>query len=116
MVGQLLLKVGPLKVEPFHSRQATSQALPPMQVVVSLSLQTCSARFTPSPGTGPACPEILTISSVAWLIYILYALFSLYAFSIFTRKPLYSGVYALGSTTVGESRLTTVLGTLPASS
>src|SRR5260370_39860576 len=99
MVGQLLLKVGPLKVEPFHSRQATSHALQPMQVVVSMSLQTCSARFTPSPGTGPGWPEILTISSVAWLIYILYALLllSLYAFSIFTRKPLYSGAYALGS-------------------
>src|SRR5689334_1251001 len=39
-----------------------------MQVVVSMSLQTCSARFTPSPATGPAWPEILTISSVAWLI------------------------------------------------
>src|SRR5260370_25343493 len=110
MVGQLLLKVGPLKVEPFHSRQATSQALQPMQVVVSISLQTCSARFTPSPGAGPAWPEILTISSVAWLIVVAYA------FSSLTRKPLNSGVCALGSFTVCASKFTIVLSFLPASS
>src|SRR6266849_9382680 len=39
-----------------------------MQVVVSTSLQTCSARSTPAPGTVPAWPEIFTICSVAWLI------------------------------------------------
>src|SRR5262249_50959676 len=39
-----------------------------------------------------------------------------YTFSSLTRKPLYSGVCALGSFTVGESRFTTVLGTLSSSS
>src|SRR5579884_4306090 len=52
----------------FHSMQATSQALHPMQVVVSISLQTCSSLWVPSPGTGPACPEMRWIRSVAWLM------------------------------------------------
>ena len=43
----------------FHSTQATSQALQPMQVVVSISLQSFSWRCVPSPGTGPGWPEIL---------------------------------------------------------
>ena len=38
--------------------QATSQALQPMQVVVSMSLQTVYSRWVSSPGTLPACPEI----------------------------------------------------------
>jgi len=48
--------------------QATSQALQPMQVVVSISLQTVSSRCVPSPGTLPAWPEIFWMRSVAWLI------------------------------------------------
>src|ERR1700680_1934172 len=40
----------------------------------------------------------------------------LYAFSSFTRKPLNSGVKALGSTTVGVSRFARVLASLPSSS
>src|SRR6266851_1799814 len=40
----------------------------------------------------------------------------LYAFSSFTRKPLNSGVYALGSKTVGVSRFTSVFASLPSSS
>src|SRR6266404_3240534 len=40
----------------------------------------------------------------------------LYAFSSFTRKPLNSGVYALGSNTVGVSRFTSVLASLFSSS
>ena len=38
--------------------QATSQALQPMQVVVSISLATCSWRCVPSPGGAPEWPEI----------------------------------------------------------
>src|SRR5215470_4667373 len=49
-----------------------------MQVVVSISLQTCSLRSTPAPGTGPGCPEILRISSVAWLIGSLLGFLELY--------------------------------------
>src|SRR5688572_25359995 len=41
-----------------------------MQVVVSISLATPNPRFRPSPGTGPAWPEILTISRLAWLIVV----------------------------------------------
>src|SRR6266436_1833444 len=68
MVWYVLSKVVSANVYPFHSRQATSHALQPMQVVVSTSLQTCSARSTPAPGTVPAWPEIFTICSAAWLI------------------------------------------------
>src|SRR5271156_6939594 len=39
-----------------------------MHVVVSTSLQTWNSRFSPAPGTVPACPEIRTISVAAWLI------------------------------------------------
>src|SRR5438046_107288 len=39
-----------------------------------------------------------------------------YAFSIFTRNPLSSGVYALGSFTVGERRFAEVSSVRPASS
>src|SRR6185295_6148156 len=42
----------------FHSTHATSHALQPMQVVTSMYLQTSSSRWTPRPGTLPACPEI----------------------------------------------------------
>src|SRR5207249_8944234 len=42
----------------FHSMQATSQALQPMQVVVSMSLHTVYSRCVSSPGTLPAWPEI----------------------------------------------------------
>src|SRR6266436_2891117 len=68
MVWYVLSKVVSANVYPFHSRHATSHALQPMQVVVSTSLQTCSARSTPAPGTVPAWPEIFTICSDAWLI------------------------------------------------
>src|SRR6266436_356772 len=68
MVWYVLSKVVSANVYPFHSRQATSHALQPMQVVVSTSLQTCSARSTPAPGTVPAWPEIFTIWSDAWFI------------------------------------------------
>jgi hypothetical protein len=57
-----------VKVYPFHSRQATSQALQPMHVVVSTNLQTRNSRLNSAPGTEPAWPEILTISVDAWLI------------------------------------------------
>src|SRR5262249_2282659 len=39
-----------------------------------------------------------------------------YAFSILTKKPLNSGVYALGSITVGVSKFAGVLAVLPSSS
>src|SRR5215475_12857563 len=39
-----------------------------MHVVVSTSLQTSYSRLRPTPGTLPACPEILTISVPAWLM------------------------------------------------
>src|SRR2546425_83456 len=39
-----------------------------------------------------------------------------YAFSIFTRNPLNSGVYALGSIAVGDRRFAEVSSVLPASS
>src|ERR1700677_3333986 len=48
----------------FHSTHATSHALQPMQVVVSISLQTLSSRCVPSPGTGPAWAEICWIRNV----------------------------------------------------
>src|SRR5215469_15108768 len=48
----------------FHSTQATSQALQPMQVVVSMSLQTSGWRCTPLPGVGPGWAEICWIWSV----------------------------------------------------
>src|SRR6266436_2787258 len=47
---------------------ATSQALHPMHVVVSMSLQAVNARCVSSPGTLPACPDIFWMRSVAWLI------------------------------------------------
>src|SRR5579872_508249 len=48
-----------------------------MQVVVSTSLQTCSSRSTPAPGTGPGWPEILRICNVAWLMLVPSCLFQL---------------------------------------
>src|SRR5271165_2342833 len=48
----------------FHSTQATSHALQPMQVVVSMSLQSSSSRCMPSPATGPGWAEICWICSV----------------------------------------------------
>src|SRR5437879_8595797 len=47
---------------------ATSQALHPMHVVVSMSLQAVNSRWASSPGTLPACPDIFWMRSVAWLI------------------------------------------------
>src|ERR1700674_4414552 len=41
-----------------------------MQVVVSTSLQTCSARSTPSPGMGPGWPEILRICKAVWGMFL----------------------------------------------
>src|SRR5262249_54978555 len=52
----------------FHSTQATSHALHPMHVVVSISLQTVSCRCVSSPGTLPGCALIFCMRSVAWLI------------------------------------------------
>src|SRR5580692_414490 len=48
--------------------QATSQALQPMQVVVSMSLQTVNSRWVSSPDTLPAWPEIFWMRSAAWLM------------------------------------------------
>src|SRR5271157_2403256 len=48
----------------FHSTQATSHALHPMQVVVSMSLHTLSCRCVPSPATGPGWAEICWIRNV----------------------------------------------------
>src|SRR6185312_2232005 len=47
--------------------QATSQALQPMQVVVSISLATSRSRFKPEPGTVPAWPEIRRTSRLVWV-------------------------------------------------
>jgi hypothetical protein len=48
--------------------QATSQALQPMQVVVSISLATSRSRLRPTAGVGPGWAEILTTSRLAWLM------------------------------------------------
>src|ERR1700732_2020715 len=48
--------------------QATSQALQPMQVVVSMSLHTVYSRWVSSPGMLPAWAEIFWMRSVAWLM------------------------------------------------
>ncbi len=48
----------------FHSTQATSQALQPMQVVVSTSLQTSRSRCMPWPGEGLVWPEIISACRV----------------------------------------------------
>ena len=58
MVWYVLSKVVCVNGMSFHSTQATSQALQPMQVVVSISLQTVNPRWVSSPGTVPAWPEI----------------------------------------------------------
>src|SRR5207302_10690284 len=92
----------------FASTQATSQALQPMHVVTSMYLQTSSCRCTPAPGVLPEWPEICLIWSVP--------LGMAQAFSILTRNPLNSGVYALGSIAVGDSRFTDVSAVRPASS
>jgi hypothetical protein len=42
----------------FHSTHATSQALQPMHVVVSINLQTASSRCVSRPGTLPGCALI----------------------------------------------------------
>src|SRR5438093_1422911 len=67
MVCSVLSNVVSWNGYPFHSTQATSQALQPMHVVTSMSLQTPppSARLAPLPGTGPACPEIAFSSNAA---------------------------------------------------
>src|SRR5208282_4711623 len=68
MVWYVLSKTVAPKGRSFHSMQATSQALQPMQVVVSISLQTVSWRWVSSPGTVPACAEIFWMRSAAWLM------------------------------------------------
>src|SRR5713101_6455398 len=68
MVWYVLSKTVSPKGRSFHSMQATSQALHPMHVVVSMSLQTVGSRWVSSPGTLPACPDIFWMRSVAWLI------------------------------------------------
>src|SRR2546426_3631185 len=128
----------------FHSTQATSHALQPMHVVTSTYLQTSSSRWTPAPGTLPEWPEICLICSVPVGItvfpvrlkpdttyyfpvrlkpdatynttYVASAFRRTYTFSSFTKNPLNSGVYALGSITVGDRRLTDVSAVRPASS
>ena len=87
----------------FHSTQATSHALQPIQIVVSISLQTSGSRCTSKPGEGPECPEICLICSVLRSLMLAVRSQLHYAFSIFTRNPLNSGVNAFGSTTVGVS-------------
>src|SRR5260221_12244390 len=52
----------------FHSTHATSHALQPMPVVVSISFATVNSRWVSSPGTLPAWPLIFCTRSVAWLI------------------------------------------------
>src|SRR5580692_8980480 len=52
----------------FHSMHATSQALQPMQVVVSISFATVYSRCVSCPGTGPEWPEIFCMRSASWLI------------------------------------------------
>src|SRR5450755_3293047 len=47
----------------FHSTHATSQALHPMQVVVSTNLQTSRSRCIPRPGEGVEWPEISSVCS-----------------------------------------------------
>src|SRR5229473_1646794 len=47
----------------FHSTHATSQALQPMQVVVSTSLQTSRSRCMPWPAEDPEWPEIISACS-----------------------------------------------------
>src|SRR6266446_8607016 len=107
----------------FHSTHATSHALQPMQVVTSMYLQTSSSRCTPSPGAAPVWPELNLICSLP--VGMDQLLFNgagapppartdadarrrlsmasgshgrrRYTFSIFTMKPLNSGVYAFGS-------------------
>src|SRR5216684_1222505 len=68
MVWYVLLKTVSPKGRSFHSIHATSQALHPMHVVVSMSLQAVNPRWASSPGTLPACPDIFWMRSVAWLI------------------------------------------------
>src|SRR5260221_8905630 len=55
----------------FHSTHATSHALHPMHVVVSISFATVNCRCVSSPGTLPAWPLIFCTRSVAWLIAVL---------------------------------------------
>src|SRR5215210_5659566 len=57
---------------------ATSQALQPMQVVVSTSFATSSSRLKPAPGTVPGWAEILMISRLAWLMMVTSCLFDLH--------------------------------------
>src|SRR3981081_4277619 len=64
MVWYVLAKVVCWNGMSFHSTQATSHALQPMQVVTSMYLQTSSSRWTPSPGVGTIWPELSLICSV----------------------------------------------------
>ena len=82
-----------------------------MQVVVSISLQTSNSALHAGAGDGAGMAgdsSDLQESPGSWS--------APYAFSSFTRKPLNSGVNALGSMTVGVSRLATVRAFLPSSS
>ena len=73
----------------FHSWQATSHALQPMQVEVSTSLITVGSTRTP--GAGAEVAETRSSSRT-------------HTFSSFTRNPLYSGANEFGSTIVGVTR------------
>src|SRR6202008_2271608 len=86
---------------------ATSQALHPMQVVVSMSLATCGASRTPVAGAGLA---EMRLSSMLLGI----CSHSLYTFSRLTRKALYSGVDELGSSAVGVNVFASGPAELPA--
>src|SRR5450755_3173579 len=98
----------------FHSTHATSHALQPMQVVVSTNLQTSRSRCMPRPGEGVVWPEIISVCSALRsamlkpssqlsvnLLVLLGTENFCHTFSIFTKKPLNSGVNAFGSITVG---------------
>src|SRR5438105_8221428 len=112
----------------------------------SLQTPSPSVRLAPLPGDGPACPEIALTSSASvgmassyWAkrrqetgvrrqnpgdllrfeiltpdSCLLSPVFQ--AFSSFTRNPLNSGVYALGSIAAGDSAFAKVRAVLPASS
>src|SRR5262245_61045720 len=109
----------------FHSWHATSHALHPMQVVVSMSLATCGAWRTPVAGAGLAemrLSSMLLGINPQIVFSFQFSVFSslcnsdfeqrtenlklktencFYTFSRLTRNALYSGVDEFGSSAVG---------------
>src|SRR5213592_3032551 len=82
----------------FHSTQAASQALQPMQVVVSMYFETVGVdriqeRLPQTEAEERRISRFCVLMSAS------------YAFSTFTRKALYSGVQVLGSWAEGVSML-----------